>query len=251
MVDLRLGDCLELMADIPNQSVDMILCDLPYGVTACKWDVVIPFEPLWAHYKRIIKKNGAIVLTATQPFTSMLVMSNREWFRYEWIWEKDRATGFLDANKKPLRCHEQALVFSQRMPCYNPQKTELGVKVNTPGKRTSDNLYHLLRENLEVRTTGGQTDRYPRTVVKFNVPNGAERGFHPTQKPVPLGEYLIRTYTKEGETVLDNTMGSGSFGVAAVNTNRDFIGMELDPGYFDTAKRRIDEALQKRAGDLL
>jgi DNA modification methylase len=242
-VQLLHGDCLDLMAGIPDGSVDMILADLPYGTTACKWDTIIPLDALWAHYKRVIKRNGAIVLTASQPFTSALVMSNPQMFRYEWVWEKDRASGFLDANRRPLRAHENILVFAGGQTTYNALKTDGHKPSNYTSSRREKPIE--LYGHYEPSATGGRTTRFPRSVVKVNTVNGSYRQQHPTQKPVALMEYLIRTYTNEGETVLDNTMGSGTTGVACVNTNRAFIGMELDAGYFQIAQERIRKAQEQ------
>lgn len=227
------GDCLELMAQIPDGSVDMVLCDLPYGTTQNKWDSVIPFEPLWAHYKRICK--GAIVLSAMQPFTSALVMSNPATFKYQWVWRKPSGTGFLNAKKQPLRNHEDILVFYAQQPTYNPQFTE-GKPYRQKQGSGSDN-YGAVREGYETVNSG---TRCPLTVVDFNQ---GDKKVHPTQKPVALMEYLIRTYTNEGETVLDNCMGSGTTGVACVNTGRNFIGIEKDDKYFAIAQARIEAAL--------
>lgn len=240
------GDCLEKMKDIPDGSVDMILCDLPYGTTACKWDTVIPFEPLWAAYRRVAKKNAAIVLTASQPFTSALVMSNVREFKYCWVWEKNRPTNYAHAKNKPMKKHEDVCVFSggttvhavqspDRMP-YNPQGlTEIKVKVNHKGKCASD-------VHFSPRPSHGEHERtatgYPHSILKFSTDM---LNLHPTAKPVALMEYLIRTYTNSGETVLDNTMGSGTTGVACVNTGRQFIGIERDPKYFQIASERISK----------
>jgi site-specific DNA-methyltransferase (adenine-specific) len=229
------GDTLELMATLPDGCADMILCDLPYGTTACKWDTVIPFEPLWGQYKRLIKKNGAIVLTAGQPFTSKLISSNIEAFKYCWIWEKSKVTGVLNAKHQPLRNYEDVCVFaSGGKTTYNPQGTEACEKVCLD-KWKSENYGKKKHEPYTQTTTG-----YPRQVLRV----GSEGAtVHPTQKPVALCEYLIRTYTNEGETVLDNTMGSGTTGVACVNTGRDFIGIERDDKYFEIAQNRIIEAM--------
>lgn len=228
------GDCLELMHQIDNKSIDMILCDLPYGTTACKWDSVIPFEPLWAHYKRIIKENGAIVLTASQPFTSALVMSNIKMFRQEVIWEKDNATGFLDARRKIMKIHESVLIFSHKRTVYNPQMRE-----GRPYTIKSGGCSNSVTKDENIKSGGHITvnkgERFPVSVLKFN----SERGYHPTQKPVALFEYLIKTYTNEGELVLDNCAGSGTTGIACKNTNRNFILMEKDSRYFEIAKNRI------------
>ena len=243
-IELIQGDCLELMKDIPDKSIDMILCDLPYGTTACKWDVVIPFEPLWEQYKRIIKDNGAIVLTASQPFTSALIMSYMKMFKYEWIWEKTQATGHLDAKRKPMKAHENILVFYKQQCTYNPQKTQghkRKVSLARHKEKTEKNqaeIYHKADKFTDYDTT----ERYPRSVLVF--PSDKQKcSLHPTQKPVALLEYLIKTYTLEGETVLDNCMGSGSTGVACINTKRNFIGIEKDDKYFEIAKKRIEEHL--------
>jgi site-specific DNA-methyltransferase (adenine-specific) len=240
-IQLHSGDCLEVMKQIPDGSVDMILADLPYGTTACKWDSVIPFAPLWEQYERIIKPNGAIVLTASQPFTSALVMSKPAAFKHSWIWHKNKASGHLSVKRRPLVAHEDVLVFSFGSPFYTPQMTSGHSPGNHAVRRTHSQVYNAQRET----SYGGQTVRFPRSVLNIPVVNndgsGDER-VHPTQKPVPLMEYLIRTYTNEGETVLDNTMGSGTTGIACENTNRSFIGIELDAGYFKLAKDRITKA---------
>ena len=230
---IECGGCLELMKDIPDGSIDMILCDLPYGTTKNKWDSVIPFEPLWEQYNRVIKDNGAIVLFSQMPFTVDLVASNYKDFRYEWIWEKLSASGHLNANRMPMKKHENILVFYKKLPTYNPQFTEGKPYVATYSTHSSN--YGKQKDNI---TTINDGKRYPVDIIKFN----NDRGLHPTQKPVELLEYLIKTYTNEGDTVLDNCMGSGSTGVACVNTGRNFIGIELDGGYFEIAKSRIEEA---------
>lgn len=240
MIDLMKGDCLDLMSAIPDGSVDMILCDLPYGITACKWDSVIPFEPLWAHYKRVIKPNGAIVLFGSQPFTSALVMSNPKWFKYCWIWEKSRFSNQMLAKKQPLKIHEDVAIFGSGCLSYYPQGVLSCDKTTKQGSKITENIGGGLRK-IEYRQT--QTN-YPKSIQKFK---NEGKTVHPTQKPVPLLEYLIKTYTNESETVLDNCMGSGSTGVAAVKINRSFIGIELDDGYFDIAKNRINEALALKA----
>lgn len=237
--DIKQGDCLELMRDIPDGSIDMILCDLPYGITACKWDVIIPFEPLWEQYNRIIKDNGAIVLFGTQPFTSMLVCSNLNMFKYEWIWEKTEATGFLNAKKMPLKSHENILVFYKKLPTYNPQYSK-GKPYKYEKYRIESDIYG------ESSGTGGVIEndgrRYPKSILTLKK-DKQSKALHPTQKPVSLLEYLIKTYTNEGETVLDNCMGSGSTGVSCIHTNRNFIGMELDETYFKIAEERIRSEL--------
>jgi len=230
------GDCLELMKDIPDGSVDMILADLPYGITACKWDTIIPFEPLWEQYKRIIKPNGAIVLTASQPFTSALVMSNPKMFKYEWIWDKHMATGFLDAKKRPLKVHENILVFYKKLPKYNPIFTQ-GSPYTRP-KPTK--LFQGYGQDLkQVETTNASGKRYPKTII--DISNAKQKGkIHPTQKPLALFEYLIKTYTNEGDLVLDNVAGSGTTGVACQNLNRDFILIEKEPEYVEIIKQRLE-----------
>lgn len=230
------GDCLEVMKDIPDGSVDMILCDLPYGTTACKWDAIIPFEPLWEQYERVIKKHGAIVLTASQPFTSALVMSNARIFRYEWVWEKSVATNFLNSKIQPLKKTESVLVFYKQCGCYYPQglrreTTIRNQRVRTVGK---DNAY-----GKQSAHSMSEITNYPTNIIK--IPNGNNANIHPTQKPVALFEYLIRTYTNEGETVLDNCAGSGTTGIACRNTGRNFILIEKDDKYFDVAQRRLEE----------
>lgn len=230
------------MKEIPDGSVDTIITDPPYGTTACKWDSVIPFEPMWEQLNRIIKPNGAIVLFGSQPFTSALVMSNPKMFKYDWIWDKKRCTGFLNAKKQPLRNNETISVFYKKQPTYNPQP----YKKNTTGnmgkskEHQTDNYgkYH------QVDNDNSNEFGYPRTLLtQIPVINNLSKdksGLHPTQKPVALMEYLIKTYTNENETVLDFTMGSGTTGVAAKNLKRNFIGIEMDDKYFEIAKERID-----------
>lgn len=235
-------DCLEGMKLLQSKSIDMILCDLPYGVTARnKWDVIIPFNELWEQYERIIKDNGAIILTATQPFASKLIMSNPDLFRYDWIWEKTLATGHLNAKKMPMRAHESILVFYKKLPTYNPIKTTGHVPVNSYTKHQDDGTnYGKTKIGI---SGGGSTERYPRSVQRFSADKQKE-AIHPTQKPVALFEYLIKTYTNEGETVLDNCMGSGTTAVAAINTNRNFIGFEKDSEIHAAANRRINNLQQ-------
>ena len=242
MINLMLGDCLERMKEIPDGSVDMVLTDPPYGTTACKWDSVIPFEPMWAQLKRVTKKNGAIVMTASQPFTSALVMSNVKMFRYEWVWDKvNRYTGSLQANKRRLRRHEDVLVFSiSPINTYNKQWRD-----GKPYSVTRTNGHGGYVSNAEkdvVRKGVNDGKHNPCSIIDIAADNKKESGLHPTQKPVALMEYLIKTYTNEGETVLDFTMGSGTTGVAAKNLDRSFIGIEMDEGYFNIAKERIDRA---------
>lgn len=240
---LWLGNCLNMMQFIPDASVDLVLCDLPYGTTRNKWDSVLPLEQLWLHYKRICK--GAIVLTAQTPFDKVLGMSNLDMLRYEWIWEKTNATGHLNANKAPLKAHENVLVFYDGLPTYNPIKTT-GHPRKTATKRKDITSNYGLQSFDEV--VYDSTERYPRSVLVFPSDKQKEK-LHPTQKPVALMEYFIKTYTNEGDTVLDNCMGSGTTGVACVNTNRNFIGIELSDHYFKIAEHRIAEARVKRSSN--
>lgn len=234
------GDCLELMPQIADKSVDLILCDLPYGTTNCKWDIIIPFAPLWEQYERIIKPNGAIVLTASQPFTSVLISSNIKMFKYEWIWQKTHPKGHLNAKKQPMRAHENVCVFYKQQPSYFPQKTtghnRKVAKTSYVKENNGNSVY-----GKEVRDTDyDSTERYPLSVQVFANAD-LSNVLHPTQKPVALFEYLIRTYTTEGELVLDNCMGSGTTAIACKNTNRNFIGIEKEQKYFDIANKRIEE----------
>ena len=236
-MELIQGDCLEVMKNIPSASVDMILCDLPYGTTRNKWDTCLNLSKLWEQYKRIIKDNGAIVLFSQMPFTAALVMSNPKMFRYEWIAEKSLATGFLNAKRMPMKAHENILVFYKKLPTYNAQMTK-----GKPYSITRRDIGGQYLHNFESIETKNEGTRCPRDVLRdLWQPYCGGKMYHPTQKPVPLLEYLIKTYTNEGDTVLDNCMGSGSTGVACVNTKRDFIGVELDENYFDIARRRIND----------
>ena len=238
---LHHGDCLEVMRGIASGSVDLILCDLPYGTTACAWDSVIPFEPLWAAYKRIIRGNGTIVLTAAQPFTSTLICSNLEWFKYAWVWNKVLPRGHLNAKKQPMRLHEDIAVFSRGATLYNPQKSTGHVRkvARTKYDKGGDGSQVYGREQRD--TFYDSDERYPTTIITHSTAD--QRGkVHPTQKPVALMEYLIRTYTNAGDTVLDNCMGSGTTGVAAIQSGRRFIGIERDPDYFAICQKRIGEA---------
>ena len=232
-IELLHGDCLELMKNIPDKSIDLILTDPPYGTTACKWDSVIPFDKMWGGVNRIIKDNGAIVLFGSEPFSSYLRMSNINNYRYDWIWCKPKGSGFLSANKMPLKNHEIASVFYKQLPTYNPQFSK-GEPYS--GKQGYVGEYLNKKGNLKRVETVNDGFRFPVSVLEFNM----EIGFHPTQKPIPLLQYLIKTYTVEGERVLDFTMGSGSTGVACKALNRKFIGIELDDKYFDIAKQRIE-----------
>ena len=234
------GDCLELMKDIPDKSIDLILCDLPYGTTRNSWDEVIPFDKLWAQYNRIIKDNGAILLFAQGKFYVNLVNSNMKMFRYDLVWDKELVSGFLNAKRMPLRRHEQVAVFYKHLPTYNPQFTQ-GKPLHSKGtayqtKELTNNNYGDFKTTNDDRA--GSTEKYPTSIMKFQKPHPSVC-VHPTEKPVALLEYLVKTYTNEGDVVLDNCMGSGSTGVACQNTNRKFIGMELDEDYYKLACERI------------
>ena len=241
-----LGDCLEVMKDIPDKSIDMILCDLPYGTTACKWDTIIPFEPLWEQYKRIIKDNGAIVLTASQPFTSALVMSNPDMFKYEWIWFKNVPTGMAQSRYSPMKYHESILVFSK-----NPIKIFNKIMEDRVGKGKDCYKYeHYCGENNHVKMN--KVKKFydvklvnPSSVLLFNVAPNRKGKLHPTQKPVALFEYLIKTYTNEGDLVLDNCAGSGTTGVACKNLNRNYILIEKEQEYIDIINKRLWKGLFK------
>lgn len=253
-IRLYLGDCLEVMPTLADRSVDMILADLPYGTTACSWDTVIPFEPLWAQYKRLIKPRGAIVLFGSQPFTTLLIQSNLEWFKYCWVWSKSMGSMFQHAKNMPLKAHEDIAVFSDgvinhssmtdnRM-AYYPQ---MGMGTRYSKKQVSVNvrghsMHHASKANLAFigTTTKSEGKRYPTTVIECS--NGNHNLSHPMQKPTTLLSYLILTYTNKGETVLDNTMGSGSTMVACINTDRNGIGIELDEAYYQIAQKRVTEA---------
>ena len=236
---LMFGDCLERMKEIPDWSVDLILTDPPFGVVACKWDSVIPFEQMWEQLKRIIKPNGAIVLFGAEPFSSLLRCSNIKDFKYDWIWEKSKATGFLNSKKQPLRAHEVISVFYSKPPTYNPQMTKGEAYKKGVRKEQTDNDVYGSFKQVEVKSDGF---RFPRSVQYFKTAE-LEGGFHKTQKPVALLEYLIKTYTNEGETVLDFTAGSFSTGVACINTNRKFLGIEMDENYFNIGVNRMSDAI--------
>jgi DNA modification methylase len=240
--ELKHGDCLEIMKDISTASIDMILCDLPYGTTYAKWDNVIPMPRLWEQYGRIIKNGGAIVLHSAQPFTSFLICSKPEWYRTEWIWDKEYATNFANANRHPLKQHESVIVFGKSTTVYYPQKVA-GRQNHTQGKS--------LKNVSETRLINGRVAddlsgmKFPKSIICFPK-HSSQCGLHPTQKPVELAEYLIKTYTKEGETVLDNCMGSGTTGVACLNQNRNFIGIEKEQKYFEIAQKRLSELLTNK-----
>ena len=244
-ITLLQGDCLEEMKKIESKSIDCIICDLPYGTTHCKWDSIIPLDELWTHYKRIIKDNGAILLFAQTPFDKVLGASNLQMLKYEWIWEKTQATGHLNAKKMPMKAHENILVFYKKLPTYNPQMTEGHTPIHSYTKyiSTQNNTEIYGRMNREI-SGGGETTRYPRSVLTF-ASDKQTCYFHPTQKPLALCEYMVKTYTNEGDIVLDNCMGSGTTGVACKKLNRDFIGIEKDEKYFKIAKERIEKCQQK------
>ena len=234
--EILLGDCLELMKDIPNGSIDMILADLPYGTTACKWDTIIPFEPLWEQYKRVIKDNGVIVLFGTEPFSSLIRMSNLKEYRYGIIWEKSRFTNFLFVKKQIAKIHENISVFYKKQPTYNPQmeKGEPYFRKGTGKPKTKDLMDKPAIDNGKENGSG---DRYPKSIQKFPFHNVGN--YHPTEKPIELLEFLVKTYTNEGELVLDNTAGSGTTAIACLNTNRQFIVMEKEQKYYDIILKRV------------
>ena len=233
MTKLFNGDCLDIMKQIPDNCIDMILCDLPYGVTDCEWDNVIPFDKLWEQYNRIIKNNGAIVLFSMQPFTTKLISSNLKDFRYLWYWYKNYATGFSYARYQPMRKIEDICIFYKKMPTYHPQGL---IKIDSPTikKRTNSSIYRMTLTNSYKPTY----KNYPKNVLHFDGVNSKDR-LHPTEKPVALLEYLIKTYTNENDVVLDNCMGSGSTGEACQNTNRHFIGIEIDTDFYNVACERL------------
>jgi site-specific DNA-methyltransferase (adenine-specific) len=239
-INLMQGDCLKRMKEIPDGSVDMILTDPPYGTTACKWDSIIPLEPMWEQLKRVVKPNGAIVMTASQPFTSVLIASNLKQYKHNWVWDKVRSVGFQVAKYRPMMRTEDVCIFvngTGKARIYNPQMVKRDKVKKSKCYTASDSNPLAYNDNKE----RVYTHKYPNNIIQ--VSNASQKGkTHPTQKPVALMEYLIRTYTNENETVLDFTMGSGSTGVACVNTNRNFIGIELDAGYFKIAKERINNA---------
>lgn len=239
------GNCLELMKKIPDESIDMILCDLPYQITQCKWDKIIPFDLLWKEYDRVIKKNGAIVLFSMQPFTTKLIQSNLKDFRYCWYWKKNYTTGFSYARYQPMRQIEDICVFYKKSPTYNPQGLEKIENPKTYTKKNSSDLY-TMRGKKEYTP---KYKNYPKNILEFSGVTNKDR-FHPTQKPVELLEYLIKTYTHKGETILDNCIGSGSTYIACLNTDRKCIGIELDKTYFNLAEKRIYKHIKER-GNLL
>jgi site-specific DNA-methyltransferase (adenine-specific) len=244
-IKLYNGDCLELMQNIPNESIDMILCDLPYGTTACKWDTIIPFDKLWEQYERIIKPNGAIVLFGSQPFTSLLIKSNIRMFKYEWIWEKTMPTGVAQSSYMPMKYHENIVVFYNKKPTFNKILADRNESSLSRAKYkiqgSSDKSNHINMGKQEP-TFYNPTKVNPKSVLKFNsVPNTPKGSkLHPTQKPIELFEYLVKTYTNENDLVLDNCIGSGTTAISCINTNRKCIGIEKDKEYFDKAMQRIN-----------
>jgi len=249
---LMRGDCLERMKELEDGSIDMVMTDPPYGTTACKWDSIIPLEPMWEHLKRVIKPNGAIVMTGSEPFSSVLRLSNTKDYKYDWKWEKPNGANFLNANYQPMKVHEDVMVFSTGATSYSPKSNYCPYNsqdtVGTPytqgnGKQRIPNNNSSVRSPIEQVVTVNKGSRTPRSIVKFSLDKDK---CHPTQKPVALMEYLIKTYTNEGETVLDFTMGSGTTGVACANLKRGFIGIEMDDQYFDIASKRITEALNEK-----
>jgi len=232
------GDCLEVMATLAGESADMILCDLPYGTTACKWDTIIPFEPLWMHYRRIAKRNAATVLTASQPFTTALIHSNAQEFRYCWVWDKCIPSGFNYARFQPMRQHEDVAVFYREAPAYDSTGEPYAKPITyKPAASPSDSSHMTHTLDRDSRLTA--THKRKRSILTFPK---VRAGDHPTQKPVALMEYLVRTYTRSGDTVMDNCTGSGTTGVACIKTGRKFVGIELDAGYCEIAARRMREA---------
>ncbi|MFW6015382.1 MAG: DNA-methyltransferase [bacterium] len=236
------------MCRLPDNNIDMILADLPYGTTACKWDSIIPLRPLWKQYKRVIKDNGAIVLTASQPFTTKLIQSNMEWFRYEWIWEKHKPSNFALANKRPMKYHENILVFYQKQPVYNPQmvdrksdRIKQGIKNNYEGVSINKGELNSLKTIKRNFYKYNPDKKLPPSILKINAvqSNAKEKTNHPTQKPVSLFEYLIKTYTNKNEVVLDNVIGSGTTAIACLKTNRQFIGFEKEKEYYNITLKRI------------
>ncbi len=238
-IELIQGDCLEKMKDISDKSVDAIICDLPYGTTACAWDVIIPFEPLWKEYERIIKDTGAIILFGKNPFTAKLILSNEKLFRYELIWEKTRASNNMQVTKQPSAIHENILVFYKNQPTYNDIKFKVDEKYIDKRKNINDSIYNSEHYKGVMKRKADDGFRHPQSILPFN--SVWRKGMHPTEKSVELCKWLINSYTLETDLVLDNTMGSGTTGVACLETNRSFIGIEKDVNYFELAKKRIED----------
>lgn len=244
-IELYKGDCIEIMNNIPDKSIDMILCDLPYDTTACKWDIVIPFELLWEQYNRVVKDNGAICLFGSEPFASKLRLSNFKMYKYDWIWKKNKASNFINCKYQPLKLYENICVFSKMACTYSPKGNmkyfpQGIITLDKPKKqkRIGNNQGEIYHSNPNIKTTIQTISNYPNSIIECSVET---KNIHPTQKPVDLCEYLIKTYTNECETVLDNCMGSGTTGVACLHANRKFIGIEKDEKYFNIAKDRIEK----------
>lgn len=245
------GDCLSLMTEIPNKSIDMILCDLPYGTTACKWDTIIPFEKLWEQYERIIKDNGAIVLTAQQPFTSALIMSNTKLYKYNWHWNKVKPSSFFNAKNAPMKKFEDVVVFSKgkiangskNMMKYNPQGLIECGKIRPPKNDSVPNQSTIGKRPSRANSYKQDFTNYPTDLIEFSF---EQKPLHPTQKPIALFEYLIKTYTNEGEIVLDNCAGSGTTAIACINTNRNFIVMEKEQTYYEMILKRVEEKRKEK-----
>lgn len=244
-INLMLGDCLERMREIPDGSVDMVLCDLPYGTTDCKWDSTIPMDLLWEQYKRVLTKVGVVVLFGSQPFSSVLVNSNLKMYKHSWVWNKKIAGNFATARYAPMKIHEDLLVFAMSKTPYYPIKTLRDVPIKMGANKGASQSAALKGGAKEEYNGKVYDDKFPESILVY----GRERGLHPTQKPVALCEYLVKTYTTEGQVVLDNCMGSGTTGVACKNTNRNFIGIEMDEGYFNIAKERINAAQDAKAAN--
>ena len=239
---ILLGDCMELLKKVPDGSVDMVLCDLPYGTTNCKWDTVLPLDELWKHYNRVCKKNAAIVLTAAQPFTSALIMSNPKYFKYTWVWEKSKATGYLNSKKMPMKAHEDVCVFYRKLPTYNPQMVQ-GTPYDKGKAHRPTDVYGTQKGEIHVKNTTGL--RYPRTVQYFKTAESEGKVYHPTQKPLSLFEYLVKTYSNPGDLILDNCIGAGTTALACIKQERDYIGMELEKKYYDITLERIEQLEEK------
>jgi len=248
-IDLRYGDTIEQMKLIPDKSIDFICCDLPYGTTRQKWDVIIPFDKLWEQYEKIIKPNGAIVLFGKNPFTAKLILSNEKLFRYELIWEKSRAGNSMQVCKQPSAIHENILVFYKNQPTYNDLKFKVDEKYIDKRKSINDSFYNSGHYSGVMKRKADDGLRHPQSILPFN--SVWKKGMHPTEKPVELLEWLIKSYTNEGDTVLDNTMGSGSTGIACINTNRNFIGIENDEKYFNISLKRLEEKRKEKDFNLV
>lgn len=246
-----LGDCLEVMKKIESKSVQLILSDLPFGTTNCEWDIIIAFEPLWKEYKRVLKDNGAIVLNACQPFTTKLINSNLEMFKYEWIWEKTHATGHLNAKKQPMKAHENICVFYNKQPIYNFQKTYGHSRKVILAKHQEKSIKNQtdIYNKFDNFSDYDSTERYPRSILVF-ASDKQKESLHPTQKPVALPEYMIKTYTNEGDLVLDNCIGSGTTAIACINTNRNIIGIEKLLKFYDISKNRIKDHIANKTNNI-